>query len=71
MSDTTPEQMADALRAAGWKVFPPVDQKKCTHPHRQGFGWVSADGSSGGDWHCPDCGASDAYSSPPSQRVPT
>lgn len=33
-------------------------RKHCTHPRRVGSGWCSGDGTSGGEWSCPDCFAS-------------
>lgn len=51
------ESMARDLRAAGWRVEPPLTQDACKHPHATGTGRVSAAGGAY-SWTCPDCGKS-------------
>ena len=54
----TLEEMAEALRAAGWRVQGPVDQKTCKHLLRRETGSVRSDGYSRVSGYCPECGAS-------------
>lgn len=53
----THEDMARVLRAAGWRVQPPLTQENCKHERRMGSGTACSHGGGGFmEWSCPDCG---------------
>jgi hypothetical protein len=54
----TNEEMAAALRRAGWRVQPPLTKENCRHPRKFGSGSIGSDGASRMTWYCPDCYAS-------------
>ena len=54
----TDDEMVKALEAKGYRIKPPVDQATCKHIGRRGIGWAHSDGSSGGNYYCPECGKS-------------
>jgi hypothetical protein len=66
----TNEEMAAALRKAGWRVSEPLTPKNCKHPRKQGRGQIGSDGSSKLSWYCPDCHASDSFETPPNPDLP-
>lgn len=49
------EAMARKLRAAGWRVEPPLTHDNCAHPHATGSGGLSAAGGHY-TWTCRTCG---------------
>lgn len=57
------KEMAEALRAAGWRVQEPL--KNCSHTNRSGSGINMPDGSGYWEWWCPDCDARERRDFPP------
>lgn len=60
--------MREALKAAN-QVREAALVKSCKHPNRNANGWVSTDGSSRVEWHCPNCGASGCDETPARERT--
>lgn len=50
----------EAVRAAD-EVRAAEKRESCQHPNRVGNGAISSDGSSWGDWYCPDCLKSESW----------
>lgn len=66
----TDEEMVATLTAKGYHIKAPVDQATCKHIARTGTGWAKSDGSSGGNYHCPECGKSWIESTAPMPQKP-
>lgn len=68
----TPEQMADALKALGWIVEPPITQETCKHPTHMVRGSVSSsfDGSGHSEWTCLRCGKHEKFVFPAKGPTP-
>lgn len=64
----TNEEMAAALRAAGWRVAEPITQDNCPHLHKMGSGGISSDGSGFSEWTCQTCGKHERHEFPPNPR---
>lgn len=66
----TDEEMVTALRAKGWSVKPPIDQKTCKHPRMRSQGAASSNGASKSSGYCPDCAYSYSHETPPNPDLP-
>jgi len=60
----TDQQMAESLRAKGWKVEEPWTKENCKHPgeYRIGSGGQAMNGSGFMNWSCRRCGHSESHS---------
>jgi hypothetical protein len=63
------EEMAELLRAAGWRVAPPLTIENCPHTYAYGSGSIGHDGSGHSDWFCPACGKHSSQTFPASVRT--
>lgn len=60
----TDEEMIMVLRAKGYRVQPPIDQKTCKHPRLRGSGMIGCDGASKSEGYCQDCGYNYSHETP-------
>lgn len=60
----TDDEMAEVLRAKGWRIQPPLTQANCSHHRARGS---SGAGTAGffSEWWCLDCGKYSRYESAP------